>query len=235
MHAKQTHYADTSTASVAATCVLWENWDTSPLSQVPGLARVGTHRASIVPLHYTNRDEADRHESVTEQLVSPTLNGVNPYSGPRNVEWLAHEVLLADNKPRAQTASEFLTKSRHGFSATQLLHLLTESKLVISSRMFDRVFSKVQKILQKDYKLYLPRRIPLLLPTYSKPLLTHVRSSMIKRIESPSLPRPLQRWLILAVSVIPKSTPKVASMVTGQTVTAVKAVLRSSYVNNLVQ
>ena len=195
------------------------------------LARVGTHKASIVPLHFTNRQEADRHEAAAEQLLSPTLNGVAPYTGPKNIEWLADDIPMPDNKPLAQIASEFLTAGRNRYSAPQLFHLITECRPILPSRLFDKVFSKVQKIPRDEYRIHIPRRIPLQLACYDKSFLSTVRREVMKRIHASALPSPMQSWLRHAVTVVPKQTPKVASLIMGRTTTAVKSVVTNFLVS----
>ena len=62
------------------------------------LARVGRHSATIVSLHFTDRQSANRSEHATEPILAPTLNGVTPYSGEKNIEWLYGACNLAQKR-----------------------------------------------------------------------------------------------------------------------------------------
>ena len=159
------------------------------------LARVGSHKASILPLLYTTRADADRDEFTTERALGPTLNGVTQYAGPRHTEWLFDDVRVPDNKPVAQLGAEALNKPTVSWSATQFICFLIESQRVIPARMFDRVFWKAQWLLSCQ------------IPSFDAILISKIRDFIHGRVRSATLPSPLKNWLQIFVSVMPKQTP----------------------------
>ena len=52
------------------------------------LARVGGHKASILPLQQATPRNIDAREHAMEAALAPTLNGVTPFGGVRNCEWI---------------------------------------------------------------------------------------------------------------------------------------------------
>ena len=92
------------------------------------LARSGTHKASILPLQETTRQNIDAKEHLIEKILHPTLNGVTPYCGMRHIGWLYGDLSVPDRRPIQQLAAELLTRSTCTYTAPQLLHLLTECR-----------------------------------------------------------------------------------------------------------
>ena len=87
------------------------------------LARLGLHKASILPLQEATRQNIDAREHLIEKILHPTLNGVTPYCGFRHIEWLCGDLIVPERRPLQQLAAEFLTRHTCTYTAPQLLHL----------------------------------------------------------------------------------------------------------------
>ena len=122
--------------------------------------------------------------------MSPTLNGVTPYKGVDNVQWLLGDGNLGCHKPIAQLASEFLTSPRCMYNASQILHLLVQARPVFRPRTFEKTFAKAQKILYSRHHIQLPRHIPLQILGYDVSLMSTIRVEALKRISHSDLPSP---------------------------------------------
>ena len=151
-----------------------------------------------------------------EAALAPTLNGVTPYGGVRNAEWIFQGLHhFAGTKALQQLASEVITAPRVKFSAPQLVHILVESRPVLHSRTFERLFAKVSKILHGTYHVKFPKRIPFQVQAYSPALLARARTLALRHIRTLDLPTPIQRWFATALTVLPRATPTVAAKVQG--------------------
>ena len=180
------------------------------------LARLGGHKASILPLQVATRRNVDSREHEMEAALAPTLNGVTPYRGLQNAEWIFQDLHnFTRTKAMQQVASEVITAPRIKFSAPQLVHILVESRPILHSRTFERLFAKVSKTLHSTYHVKLPRRIPFQVPAYAPSLLAMARKLALRHMKSLDLPTPIQRWFATALTVLPKATPTVASQVQG--------------------
>ena len=81
-----------------------------------------------------------------EAALAPTLNGVTPYGGIRNAEWIFQDLHhFAGTKAMQQLASEVITAPRVKFSAPQLVHILVESRPILHCRTFEWLFAKVSQ------------------------------------------------------------------------------------------
>ena len=114
-----------------------------------------------------------------------------------------------------QVASEIITCRRIPFSAPQLVHVLVESKSLLATMTFDRLYAWVAKYVSDGCKLRLPRRIPFQVPSYSPALMSRVRTAALKHVNTLPFPTPVLRWFSTAMSILPTKTERIASVVRG--------------------
>ena len=81
-----------------------------------------------------------------------------------------------------QVASEIITCRRIPFSAPQLVHIFVESKPLLATKTFDRLYARIVKYLSDSCKLRLPRRIPFQVPGYSPALMSRVCTAALKYV-----------------------------------------------------
>ena len=93
-----------------------------------------------------------------EAALALTLNGLTPFGGVRNCEWSFSDFqTMPETAEIQQVASEIITCRRIPFSAPQLGHILVESKLLLATKTFDRLYARVAKYLSDSCKLRLPK------------------------------------------------------------------------------
>ena len=69
--------------------------------------------ASILPLRHETRQNTDHREHVLEAALAPTMNGVTPYAGIKNCQWILGEFKkLLESKCMEHLASEIITSPR---------------------------------------------------------------------------------------------------------------------------
>ena len=113
------------------------------------------------------------------------------------------------------TAFEIITCSCIAFSAPQLVHILVESKPLLATKTFDRLYARVAKYLSDSCELRLPRRIPFQVRGCSPALMSRVRTAALKHVNTLPFPTPVLRWFSTALSILPKKTERIASLVRG--------------------
>ena len=151
-----------------------------------------------------------------EAALAPTLNGVTPFGGVRNCEWILSDLQnMPETAEIQQVASEIITCRRIPFSTPQLVHLLVESEPLLATKTFDGLYARVARYLSDSCKLRLLRGIPFQVPGYSPALMSRVRTAALKDVNTLPFPTPLLRWFSTALSFLPKKTERIASVIRG--------------------
>ena len=151
-----------------------------------------------------------------EAALAPTLNGVTPLGGVRNCEWILCDLQNMPETAEIQhVASEIITCRRIPFSAPQLVHILVESKELLATKTFDRLYARVAKYVSDSCKLSLPRQIPFKIPGYSPVLMSRVRTAALKHLNKLAFLTPVLRCFSTALLLLPKKTGRIASVIKG--------------------
>ena len=140
-----------------------------------------------------------------EPTVALTLKEATPFGGARNCEWIFSDLqTMPETAELQQVASERITCRRIPFSAPQLVHILVESKPLLATTTFDRLYARVAKYLSNSCKLRLPRGIPFQVPGCSPAPMSRVRTAALKHGKTLPFPTPVLRWFSAALSILPK-------------------------------
>ena len=93
------------------------------------------------------------------------------------------------------------------------MHILVESKWLLATKTFDRLYAPIAKYVSDSCKLRLPRRIPSKVSGYSPTLMSRARTAALKHVNTLPFPTPVLRWFSAALSILPKTTERISSVV----------------------
>ena len=96
-----------------------------------------------------------------------------------------------------------------------MVHILVESKPLLATKTFDRLYALIAKYLSDSCKLRLSRQIPFQVPGYLPALMSRVRTAALKHVNMLPFHTPVLCWFSAAPSILPKKTDRFASLVRG--------------------
>ena len=191
------------------------NWSTKCMpSLAKFMARDGPTRFSIMGVKIVPKG---LHGGVPErrwvQTLAITTNGRMPFGGLDRVRW---NTILAGGIPKVGGTDSLLYHilDRGGnITPEQGLALATQVGGHYNVNLFEKYFRVLSKIMSKNWKLRLLRRIVLRVPSYNGRVLKSCNSLARAFIDQLDLPASLKQWYRHVVTVIPPPSPSATSAV----------------------
>ena len=186
-------------------------------------ARVGPHTSTMLPIERVIPERAGERERFWARVHAPTVNAVTPFGGIDRILWeeiVSKSCETPEGKSLKAKALWLLDHPSALDCASLLLFLVKVDKHVESS-IFERLFRLAKSSAKKEWDISLKRRFVIRVPSYDESVLRLVKEFCEKHFRKFAVPEPLIGWMVHALSVIPFSTPSVASAIHGSGSTSV--------------